>query len=321
MSETIGNDLLKKLTVLSKEIAKQNGLARGQQKELFAHMEFKLSGYLHGAETITEDDALTLVREHFGTPEHIGNLYREAEDMEIQISLWRKMAAVFMTTIPVVYGITILINAFSVLLFDSHDQISLLIMLPTLIPVVLLYFLLFSHLKRWKTELKEGAQPWFIKMRADKLALSALGLVILSSLVFYHGLRFQGTHLYLKVMYETLPPFTCLLWMYWFDSGAKRIKSLLSGALLWFFAEAFYHAFYSLTMFYIKFKTMPDQARPTLPDSFMSDALYHLIGLQNAMMARTIQYGLMAVLVYLVLAGLLELRNRQNARKITAAVK
>ena len=47
------------------------------QEELSSHIEDKLLMYLNGELKLSEQDALVLVREHFGKPEHIRSLLEE----------------------------------------------------------------------------------------------------------------------------------------------------------------------------------------------------------------------------------------------------
>ena len=56
-------------------------------------MEDKLTGYLDGSEKVSEEDAFILVREHFGDPANIKNLYQEVEDVETNGRLARKIGA------------------------------------------------------------------------------------------------------------------------------------------------------------------------------------------------------------------------------------
>ena len=57
-----------KLKAICREISITQSLDAEIQKELYGHMEDKLLAYVNGEEAITEDDALILVREHFGKP-------------------------------------------------------------------------------------------------------------------------------------------------------------------------------------------------------------------------------------------------------------
>ena len=57
---------------LCKELAERRGLSAETRDELCGHMEDKLMGYLKGEERVTVEDALVLVRAHFGDFERVG---------------------------------------------------------------------------------------------------------------------------------------------------------------------------------------------------------------------------------------------------------
>lgn len=62
---------LEKIRDLCHQLAARKGLSDPARDELCAHLEDKLHGYLNGEVKITEEDALVLVRAHFGDAEKI----------------------------------------------------------------------------------------------------------------------------------------------------------------------------------------------------------------------------------------------------------
>jgi hypothetical protein len=51
---------------LARQLSVSHDLDPEIQEELYGHIEDKLLAYMNGDEALTEDDALILVREHFG---------------------------------------------------------------------------------------------------------------------------------------------------------------------------------------------------------------------------------------------------------------
>lgn len=56
---------------LCAELAERRGLSAEERDELCGHMEDKLAGYLRGDVPISVEDALVLVREHFGDADRV----------------------------------------------------------------------------------------------------------------------------------------------------------------------------------------------------------------------------------------------------------
>lgn len=54
---------------LCDETARMHGLTRDQADELFTHMQDKASAYMSGGESLSDEDVVLLVREHFGSRE------------------------------------------------------------------------------------------------------------------------------------------------------------------------------------------------------------------------------------------------------------
>ncbi|HEY8747047.1 MAG TPA: hypothetical protein VIM11_03665 [Tepidisphaeraceae bacterium] len=65
------DDAVRKIRDLCQELADRHGLDRELRDEMCGHLEDKLAGYLRGDVRISEDDALLLVRAHFGNAEQI----------------------------------------------------------------------------------------------------------------------------------------------------------------------------------------------------------------------------------------------------------
>lgn len=94
MSDNISPETQEKIESLCKQISVAHNLDEEIQRELRTHIEDKFSGYLNGDEKLTEEDAFILVREHFGNPAVIRELYRDVETAAVQVILARRLGAV-----------------------------------------------------------------------------------------------------------------------------------------------------------------------------------------------------------------------------------
>src|SRR5690242_2017659 len=63
---------VREIRALCKQLAEKRGLSEEVREELCGHMEDKLLGYLKGEERVTVEDALVLVRAHFGDADRVG---------------------------------------------------------------------------------------------------------------------------------------------------------------------------------------------------------------------------------------------------------
>jgi len=80
------------MRALCKKISVAHDLDQEIQDELYGHMEDKLLAYLNGEEPVTEDDALILVREHFGDPAVLKNLLQDVHADNAHVSLAHRLA-------------------------------------------------------------------------------------------------------------------------------------------------------------------------------------------------------------------------------------
>lgn len=78
MSDLFNQKTAEKIRALCGRISVANNLDEEIQKELYSHLEEKLLAYLSGRERVTEEDAFILVKEHFGDPENLKGLLKDA---------------------------------------------------------------------------------------------------------------------------------------------------------------------------------------------------------------------------------------------------
>ena len=77
MDKKLSPETAERIRELCRKISVAHNLDEDIQRELCAHMEDKLLGYLSGAEKLTGEDAFILVREHFGNTENLKRLLRQ----------------------------------------------------------------------------------------------------------------------------------------------------------------------------------------------------------------------------------------------------
>lgn len=77
MSKNVSPETSGKLRAICERITVACELDVEIREELYSHLEDKLLAYLSGEEKPTEEDALILVREHFGNVENLKRLLRQ----------------------------------------------------------------------------------------------------------------------------------------------------------------------------------------------------------------------------------------------------
>jgi len=92
MRESPSQSSIDKIRALCGQMAESQSLDEATRDELCGHLEDKLAGYLSGDVKITEEDALLLVRAHFGDAERIGRQL-EGVRKETVMSRWLWMLA------------------------------------------------------------------------------------------------------------------------------------------------------------------------------------------------------------------------------------
>ena len=183
MSGHLSPQTVEHIRALCRQISVSHNLDEEIQRELYSHMEDKLLGYLSGAEKVTEDDALILVREHFGKPEAVREMFHEVH-AAAHLHSFRALGAF----IAALLGSVIVCSAATALIFVAFrfftpghmvsDYTRILLGIPAQGMVLLLFCItLWSILLKWKREMNRGLQSWFSRIRGYNL----LGILILLS--------------------------------------------------------------------------------------------------------------------------------------------
>ena len=174
MSNLISQKIQDKIHRLCSQVSVSNNLDDEIRKELQSHMEDKFRNYLIGNEQLTEDDAFILVREHFGNPSVVKELYQDVEAIATQVSFVRK----FCTFISLSLGLNIIFTITGHMLTTYNtfagpaQKFAIFI-----IGMVLSLIILTSTLIIWRKKINNGHTVWF--MRINLLTFYSLLLTLL----------------------------------------------------------------------------------------------------------------------------------------------
>jgi hypothetical protein len=105
MPEISGEPALRKIRSLCQELAARHGLDDAARDELCDHLESKLAGYLDGSVKITEDDALLLVRGHFGDADKIARRLARERGSLIVYLFYRLLGALTVASLLLCGGV------------------------------------------------------------------------------------------------------------------------------------------------------------------------------------------------------------------------
>lgn len=174
-----------RLQALCKTISVAYDLDPEIQKELFGHLEDKALAYLQGEESLSEDDAVVLVREHFGDPGTLKSLLRAVHRRESQNALLRRLGAALtlflalgtlgkLIHLAADFGVTVLTTVYNAPISISFSAVYPGILMTGVVTTVLLW----AVLLRWQRRLDSGKPVWFMLWRASSIRLLLLLLVL-----------------------------------------------------------------------------------------------------------------------------------------------
>ena len=298
MSVNISQETQDKISALCKKISVAHNLDEEIQKELQCHIEDRLTGYLSGDEQLSEDDAFILVEKHFGNPAAVKALYQNVETVAAHASFARRVGAVLVSSIVIIYTASYVLQIILSLLFTWSlrgntfpEGIMILSGIPKIIPDIFSLMLFAAILIHWRKNMECSRKLWFLKIKPPTF----LGIIIVSLcgmyLIINTTLRFQATSNQLTYTFGWLTVIThCLIWIWWCDSEPRRFLSILYGFISWVAAQI-------LIMFVIAslsvLKFGPHLAWQTIR--------YSNIGLQDFIHYG--RFGLIALGFYILLLG------------------
>jgi hypothetical protein len=101
MHESPNQASLEKIRALCRDLAKRRKLDEATRDELCGHLEDKLSGYLSGEVKITEEDALLLVKAHFGDAGEIASRLTNEKENVMSWWIWMGVVAAMLITVAI----------------------------------------------------------------------------------------------------------------------------------------------------------------------------------------------------------------------------
>jgi hypothetical protein len=251
MADSVSPDIQAKLSALCKQVSVAHELDPDIQKELYGHMEDKLLAYLNGKEPLTDDDALILVREHFGDPAVIKDLFGRVHAWESHITVARRLAAVFILQFALlapVHMFHMAASGLAMLWLGSGNESSLLLFGPrAILPWMTLYGLAivvtWLILRGWQQAIERHESLWFLEWSPARL----VGLLALLYFVEQFAVTVQPSAERLQSLFPE--PFRmtwtlqlaqyamsaagCALVLWWCDRPPRRPRAVLYALLAW----------------------------------------------------------------------------------------
>ncbi|MFP6580919.1 MAG: hypothetical protein VCD00_00015 [Candidatus Hydrogenedentota bacterium] len=259
--ERIGSEIEKQARELCSQISVAHDLDSEIQEELYTHVEDKLLGYLSGEVPVTEEDALILVREHFGDPLTIKSLLQDVHVEEVTISQARRRTAAVIVTLA--WGLVgaLLMNAVTVGLhyyrfktmtametaratnsmsellgiheYNAFFAVSLFLLLSAITalgPWIFFY--------RWKQTDERLRERWFYRWSVKRLVLLVIALLAIRMLTpsfapTWISVDSKVAIIILVGMSLFLYAGQCLAWIWWCDSAPRTKRNTLNTGLLW----------------------------------------------------------------------------------------
>ncbi len=268
MSEKMSPETQEKINDLCRQISVAHNLDEEIQEELYTHMEDKLIGYLSGDEKLAEEDAFILVREHFGDPAVIKSLYHNVEAVAAQVSLARRIGAIWAAfagfyivhSVLKFSGLSVLKWFWSFKELKDTKYISLLY-IPEISITVFSFALLIYILVKWRKNIESGLKPWFFTIKPIPFFII---LILLFSISFFTSNMFSikfphnTARIYLEnVVWKVLTRrsayideyhalrrigdllaslsliFSSLVCMWWIESPPRRLLTITYGFFSW----------------------------------------------------------------------------------------
>ena len=241
MADRLSPDTCTAIRALCKKISVAHHLDAEIQEELYDHMEDKLIAYLDGQEALTEEDAVILVREHFGDPSAIKGLLQDVHAYEADVSLARRLAAALIATTGISVVCLCLASAVLLLWPPARGLTGFLAMyaatgvLSAIVSWLLLWY--------WQRRLDTGHTPWFITRRPAYFVGSIVILLILQSFVpipqphisSAPAALARSADLLRLILIVTVvsPVLNCMAWLWWCDRPPRKVRAVASAAGLW----------------------------------------------------------------------------------------
>ncbi|MCF6284733.1 MAG: hypothetical protein L3K26_06055, partial [Candidatus Hydrogenedentes bacterium] len=182
MDKSLDESIQAKARELANSITVAHDLDPEIQEELYGHIEDKLLAYIDGEEPVMPEDALILVKEHFGDAAVVKGMFQDVHREVVERSLFRRLLVAAITTLVCVQGVAWLAH-FADVIFDSSN--------PKPFPnryvmqgvCAIAYLLPWLCFVRWKRRMKRGERVWFSRWSTGRLGIAFLGLLGVSRIM------------------------------------------------------------------------------------------------------------------------------------------
>ncbi len=239
-------EVQKRLRAMCAQMAVAQHLEDDIQRELYGHMEDKLLSYLNGEEAVTEEDALILVREHFGDPVVVKGLLHAAHPMAAANHFLRRVVAVICAETVFMFLAGIFITAVLLLVpavaDDAAGALFLYAALPALLRLPAAY-LIWVTLRFWQRRIDMGHSAWFLEYPGRLMA--CIGVIVVGA-----GLVLPIGHASAAVVVPSVEPewtfysysllvsvffavWMSILWIWWCDRPPRLKMPVLAACGLW----------------------------------------------------------------------------------------
>ena len=251
MPDSVSPDIQAKLSALCKQVSVAHDLDPEIQKELYGHMEDKLLAYVNREEPLTDEDALILVREHFGDPAVIKDLFGRVHAWESHVTVARRLAALFILQFALlapVHMFHMAANGLAALWLSSGKESDLLLFsLRAIWPWMTLYGMVivvtWYFLRGWQRAIERRESLWFLTWSPARL----IGLLVLLYFLVQFAILVQPSTERLRSLFPepfqmpltvlaiqcALTAAGCGLVLWWCDRPPRRPRALLYALLAW----------------------------------------------------------------------------------------
>lgn len=247
MADSLNQNTRSRIDELCRKISVAHTLDREIQEELRGHMEDKLLAYLNGQEPLTEDDALLLVREHFGDPAKLKSMFQRVHVVDTRVSFARRLAAiialylVYVNLTSLVFAVAVAVSVLESGAVAQENMSAYHVLVSTMMPLAIL--IQWRVLRRWESQIRLGEKPWFQRWRWTSIAtllgvLACIGPFIHLPLGAYNKAMMPLPAPAVENALSIGIIVTCvishaLIWMWWCDRPPRLARTLAYGAFAW----------------------------------------------------------------------------------------
>ncbi len=246
MDKRPSSEMQERLRALCRQITVAEEIDPEIQEELMSHVEDRFTGYLHGKDPVTEEDAFLLVREHFGNPAIVKELLQHAHVQEATVSLGRRLAAIAVVGLGCYAAARALNVAGLAALLVSFNSVGALEpyvgLIWTVYNVILIASLagfMWFIVLRWQRQVAQGQRPWFIRWPLGRIIQCLGGALIVSCLVPTVGISTGpfGTSGPSAGVFMGLAGFAIVAqsvaWLWWCDRPPRSKRNLSYATIAW----------------------------------------------------------------------------------------